>query len=496
MKKYGKSKQTGRFNLSGGLEIIGELNLKGRSTTLNLHSDKYFDVLEEKDILGEFLDRSKVSLINCIRQKSTRRSDDYYHAELFPHFVIFGPTHIKSDDQIIHQFSFTIDDASTVFYDYDAFGIVLNSRPHMERIAEEHNGRRPLKIGEDPHIFYFNGKFEIFSVKTIVGKVSASHRISYKFPGPNGINLKNKIKFNVELSSPKKIEEVTVFIHDFLRFLEVVAGRPQNISDLQFLLPARDDRPVILDVYWCMPPRRSTKSESPAPHPAGVLMQEIFKPGEFGNVLKNWIERNETWRNARIRFSTAFAFQREYCIDRLVGAANMFDILPTSAYPNSVSLGSELIHARDEARGLFNSLENSPERNSILNALGRIGKLTLKNKVRARAAVIIDTYGERFSELELVLYQAVDCRNYYVHGTQGKFDYATNHAQVSFFTNTLEFVFAAADFIECGWDIVAWEKQGPMHAHPFAQYLETYEWELEQLKSLLTTKKTLPFNDR
>ena len=43
----------------------------------------------------------------------------------------------------------------------------------------------------------------------------------------------------------------------------------------------------------------------------------------------------------------------------------------------------------------------------------------------------------------LVTDLAVDCRNFYVHGTPGKFDYGTHSDQPSFFTDTLEF-FAAA----------------------------------------------------
>lgn len=169
----------------------------------------------------------------------------------------------------------------------------------------------------------------------------------------------------------------------------------------------------------------------------------------------------------------------------------MFDILPSSACSPDVTLPNDLELARKEARRLFVLLDDSPQRNSILNALGRIGKPTLKNKVQARAAVVLDAVGHIFPDLELVLYQAVDCRNYYVHGTEGKFDYSTNPSQVAFLTRTLEFVFAASDLIECGWDIKSWMEQGLIRSHPFGEYVEIYSWELDRLKSLLPPPRSL-----
>ncbi len=134
----------------------------------------------------------------------------------------------------------------------------------------------------------------------------------------------------------------------------------------------------------------------------------------------------------------------------------MFDILPASAVPPDVTLPPELIDARLRGRELFGALPDTPERNSVLNALGRIGKSNLKGKIRHRAESILNALGDRFENLMSVVDEAVDCRNHYVHGNPPSYDYASNFLETAaFFTDTLEFVFGASDLMQSGWDIRA-----------------------------------------
>jgi hypothetical protein len=66
----------------------------------------------------------------------------------------------------------------------------------------------------------------------------------------------------------------------------------------------------------------------------------------------------------------------------------------------------------------------------------------------------------------------------------------TTSARSFFFTNTLEFVFAASDLIEAGWDIKAWSEIGTVMSHPFGAYRLTYTRNLEELKALLPASRT------
>ena len=49
-----------------------------------------------------------------------------------------------------------------------------------------------------------------------------------------------------------------------------------------------------------------------------------------------------------------------------------------------------------------------------------------------------------------------------------------------------EFVFAASDLIEAGWDIRSWIMHGTTMTHPFGQYRATYPPALQQLKALIS----------
>ena len=58
---------------------------------------------------------------------------------------------------------------------------------------------------------------------------------------------------------------------------------------------------------------------------------------------------------------------------------------------------------------------------------------------------------------------------------------------MSFFAETLEFVFAASDLIEAGWKIGPWLQQGTSMLHPFGTYCVAYRDSLRALKTLLST---------
>lgn len=490
MEKFKDFRKSGIFKLSSGIEVTGELSLKAGATSLDLYSSTFFDTHQSEDIAGTLHDRSKVSLIGCITVSgpgSGGRGEEQYHfSSVFPHFVLLGDEHITSTDRKIAEVSFAVDDAPSIFYDFDAFGNVINARPHMERIVEaEKEGGRTIEIGEHPHIFYFTGKYDIFSIDTVLGKISATHGISYTSPGPEGIHVRNTIRVNIAFPDEKTVDEAIGSVLDTLRFLEVIAGRPQNIVELALRLASAADEPRNLAAYWCLPPRREKGDESRKPHPADLPLQAGRYPKTFAAVQARWLERHDKWRNARARYATASAHQNRYDTDRLVGAANMFDIMPAAAFPATVTLSLDLEAARDEARAAFKALPSTPERDSVLNALGRIGKPALKRKIRSRVELITSLVGKRFPELELVTDQAVDCRNFYVHGTPGKFDYGTHPDQATFFTDTLEFVFAAADLIEAGWDIAGWIEEGTTMSHPFGRFRVGYAEGLAALKVLL-----------
>ena len=190
-------------------------------------------------------------------------------------------------------------------------------------------------------------------------------------------------------------------------------------------------------------------------------------------------------RQEASRFFSSFEQQQAYGHDRLIACANMFDILPSSALPSDKPLDPELENATTNCRTILRQLPMGEERDSILGALGRIRHPSLKQKIRHRAKVIVERVENHFTDLSLVIDEAVNCRNHYVHGSKPRFDYNRNFQIVVFLTDTLEFVFAASDLLEAGWDIKTWTASGSTLSHPFASYLFDYKNRLKELVALL-----------
>ncbi|MGH9775432.1 MAG: HEPN domain-containing protein [Candidatus Acidiferrales bacterium] len=486
-----KSVLAGEFTLPPGKDVYGELTLSGSKTSLYLRDKEFFSThsIPDQFIKGVLHDLTKVSLIHCITTSGTgsgsRGKERYHFATVFPHFVVSGDRHLAPDQKTIAEVHFVIDDASTLFYDFDAFGFLIDARPFIEEITKANVLQREVAIGPNPEILFFTGKNEIFTVDTVLGRISASHRPTRSLGGPNGVQLNNTIFATIAFKESANLDESILRTSTLLRYFGMLIGRPQNLLKLVLLTKSDQEEPDFLQVYWSMPPNRDPSHEWEKPHPSDVLTDAVRQPEEFSRVLASWLDRQDAWRDARWRFFNCFAEQNHYGPDRLIGSANMFDILPSSAVPAEVPLSKELEAARKVSRGAFLPLRLTPQGGSILDALGRIGKASLKQKVGHRARKIAEAVGDRFPELQLVTDEAVNCRNFFVHGGKPRFDYSSNVDAMSLFTDTLEFVFAASDLIEAGWDVKRWSNVPTTMSHPFARFRVTYATRLRELKALL-----------
>ena len=289
-----------------------------------------------------------------------------------------------------------------LFYDFDAFGSLIDARPHIKRIVNAHARelnianpnapRRKIVTGPNPQILYFTGKTEMVAAETELGRISASHNPGLAFPSPNGVHVKNTITVSIGFKEPLIFEETIARVATVIRYLEILIGRPQSLVGLTLRIRSNKEMPLLLNVYWSMPPKRDASREwrEPHPHPSDVLLSPVQQPQEFSRVLINWLGRENELRPARLRFSESFAEQKHYDINRLIACANVFDILPSSAVPADVPISAELAAAKKVARSKFRSLVPSPERDSVLNALGRVGKSNLKQKIRYRVQRIME----------------------------------------------------------------------------------------------------------
>ena len=193
---------------------------------------------------------------------------------------------------------------------------------------------------------------------------------------------------------------------------------------------------------------------------------------------------------ARVRFATGFEHQRFFSVDRLVGAANMYDILPGSALDVAGPLAEDVAKAKAVARDAFRGLPPSPERASILSALGRLGRPTLRSKIAHRAGIVSGALPTPLTDLDLVVDEAVRCRNHYVHGSTDGLDYVAHADLMTFLTSVLEFLFAASDLIDAGWNIAGWRSRGSVLAHPFNQVLHIWDARVARIKELRAAAAT------
>lgn len=488
MKKKRTNNFLGMYQLPGGQSVVGELQLNGATTSLKLHSDVFLARVEEAAYIeGVTYSGECVTLIDClthgVAQSTSRDGATRYSAEVFPHYVAVGRHHIRTEERCVKAIHFTATDLETLFYDFDAFSTVIDSKSIIDVVLRERRQIRPVETGETPRVLYFTGKDCIANVSTAIGRIAVHHRPFFSCGGPSGVFLKNRIVVTVAPDQPVSFIDAVDRMHDVTTFLSMAAGRTQGLKHIHIsTTESTDSTPIFLNIYPSFRWKRSDKGKQHKPHPGNVPLDPIRNRSEFDAVLFDWIGRQNNWRPARIRYLECMRKANIYGPERLVAAANMFDILPTDALPSALDLPSELAATRDECSARFRVHPDGVDRNSALSALGRLGKPSLPKKVAHRVAIIDSKMGELFPELQFVTSIAVRCRNFFVHGSSTDFDYQKIEPFVPFLTDALEFVFAASDFIDAGWD--AERREASLHGrgHSFARFRAGYDIRLAELR--------------
>ncbi|WCM28145.1 hypothetical protein NDN01_04255 [Sphingomonas sp. QA11] len=475
-------KLSGVFEI-GGRAILGDLTISRGATILYLHDAEFFD-LKMSDlacIRGTLHDRKKVTLLwSTLRSgpgSATYYGDRYTFYEVMPGYVVFGAHHLDVAKPSIDQITFHVDDAESIFYDFDAFGHVIHPTEVIDVVVEANERLIDRKIprGPSPEIAYFAGRIEVVTVTTVFGTVRVRHQLAPPdfMASPRSASIRNFVIVDLIFFEPLHLEQTLDRVISLLRFLELLAGRPQNL-DFTALWTRGEEPRSALNLYWVHSPARRSEWEHRSPHASETLVSAVEDPEGFATVLSRWLENDAARLDARVRFSEGFGAQRRFSISRLVGAANMFDILPKDAFSLPQAIDPKVVEARDQTKNIFKALPDSPERGSILGALGRLGNLTLRERIRQRADLVVRNSKIKFEHMDIVTDEAVKCRNHYVHGSPGSFTYTDHGGVIPFLTCALEFLFVAADLLDAGWDIDRWAKQGSVGAHPFSELV--VEW--------------------
>ena len=482
----GKRSVNGMFSVSTKQKITGSLSLNGEDTVLHLWGDKIedTDTLDGATITGTLENQKKVSLIDCVLTRQERFFDNgsaFHHYKLFPHYVVIGAGYHLPSEKTVSVVSFVIDDAMTLFHDRSAFGLLKVPPDRLNDIAMMKPFEKVQFEEDSPTLAYWTGKTEIFAADTAIGRISACHQPSFQVGGSSGACISNRIVASIEFCDAMNVEDADFEIRKVLRFFHAVLGRPQNLVELHIVEDDAFYRES--DLHLNLYPKHLRSSNILEPHVGDILVDAATDRESFSKLLCAWIVKEKEWYIARSRFASGWARGGKYDGDRIVGAANMFDLLPDDAVPPNTRLKGSLETAVQQSRQLFKKLARGQERESMLNHLGKLKKPSLKEKIRHRSKVISDRIGDSIPCIDEVTDAAVDLRNVYVHGSATSAE-GRNKLQdsISFLTDTLEFVFCASDLVESGWNIESWHKKPKGIGHPFAHYLRAYSEELARFR--------------
>ncbi|GAB2559140.1 ApeA N-terminal domain 1-containing protein [Rhodanobacter koreensis] len=475
MPKGKSTKLYGSFAMAEGRQVFGDIHIQGEATTLTLKDRGYFLTPEDSNhIFGVCGPGRKISCIECHHSSiGMAGGGDAQYIEMFPHFVVVGPEHVDPAAKVITNISFSTTDLNELFFDRNAFGVVLDAGPIMDTVLAGPRKYGPIEVGEWPEVHYYTGQLAAISVDTLIGKIEVGFERTTRLEGPEGPKVKNVRRLSVTPSEPIAFARAIGHIRVLRRFLSVVAGRPQKIKAIRIMTSSGTAKSEPSKVYWSDAPK-GPQGDLPEPSSWARPLDPIKRPEEFSTTIRNWLVREPAMRVARLRFIGCMEKGDIYDIDRIVAAANMFDLLPADASPADVELTPELAAFRDEALKSLSALPQSLDRDRVKGDIGRMVKPSLTHKVLHRWATASKDLPGAFPDMDYVLKQAVKCRNHFVHGGD-RFKYDRAEPFVPFLTQTLEFVFAFADLVEAGWSAKQWWGQGShSDGYPFGQFRRAY----------------------
>lgn len=472
-----------------GQEVWGELVLSGADTKLRLRTDKLPAELSAPEVIhGQLHDFTLVSCIHCVggdmpSQSWNSNGKSSWSWTVFPHQVLSGRSVFNPGADRIRNVWFSVGDIYQIFDDFDSFGTLVAPAAELQSSLPRTIGNRQVPIGTEPRIVYFAGRCVLLEASLSFGKLEVQH---WPIAASNsrGAHINTQMKVHIEFEPAIDLEECLRKVAGIGQFLSLVAGRTQGIEKKEVAMEGRDSNEVPLSLYSSLSPKQANEQDLDTPSWRDMPLDGIRRMDEFRRVTEQWFFSNKH-ALARARLYACREACNHFNVDRLVAAANMFDLTSTLTPTN---VPDKLEKVRDDCLAALRALPRCDDRDSAIMALSRIGAPTLMKKVLSRAAILRGHF--TLEELDKVLRQAVKCRNYFVHGPGDKgFNYVAVEHHVSFFTETLEFVFAAAELIECGWAAGEWRLRPHTGHHWFSRFIADYSRACQQLLSDIETAK-------
>ncbi len=483
--------------------VPGSLMLGGRDTCLQVYDDTprlVFDDTAHRlsgphNIRGRLYDGVQVMLVECYYLNpphlALQLSPDRRISRRFvPRYVLAGRLPCDLSGLAISGIQFSIDDTAALFTDPEAFSYANDSD-----VAGDHDGKPDVSALLDslmsgvqrddrwqrkPVIAVYTGKYEVFSIDTAVGHISARHQLDR----PNAVeffdlHLQHDVQIEVDFGCSLDFKEAVRRTKQVQQFLEVVIGRLQTLTRWQLIV--QDSHTVT--VYETLNAEKRREGSRGTPYYLAVLIQAARNSDHFETVLKNWIRREAEWKPAR-HLAYRYYGKRGLSDDRdLITAATAFEYLP---YPDEVLASS----AEEEA--MIECLRETAKKQDVnkivrdrsLECIGNIKNRNLRQKIHYWVRTLSPSLCAKLPHFQEVAGEAVRWRNYFVHGSQkenDKTDY-TNLDMLVFLTQTLQFLFVVSDLLKSGWQVEEWLTNRGGTPHPLAIFLLNYQNRVEELK--------------
>lgn len=513
MEKYINKTNTGTFKIRD-TDYLGELKLSGKDSMLTIWSDNNATSVIQynlpEQIHGLFNDLQKFTLLNLVSlgirgfsKKADNGDYDSRHSGMIhPHYVLFGDRYVEADECCFEALEFVTSHSTTLFNDYGSFTRVINAKKEIiekllandfvksQELLEEightiSRSSRVVDIGDHPIISIYTGSDEICAFDSPLGRIEINNKPSQTTPSSRGFKVENKVTCTIRFSDLLNFKQANTKIGPLLYLFGLILGEQLDVTEFKLHALSSKEYPDTFDVYECNKYLTESDQESIYSHQRLICVES--NKSEFQTVINTWLQRQDEWQDARWQFFESFN-QTNYTTDRLIKVANLFDIIPEGAYGEKVELATEVAQAKSDCKKILKTLPLSAERNSMLQALGRLGTKSLKDKLQIRVGIINDTTSANLTNIKLVIDHSIDCRNYFVHGGAKikKFDYYNNFGMICFFIDTLEFIYGVSELLDAGWDFENWRSRSPT-GHTFYTYLCNYQENLIELQNL--TKK-------
>ena len=356
-------------------------------------------------IKGKIVDGKKATLINCVVSSSASFGYDeeqFSETKIFPNYIVFGNQWIDPNTEEITEIEYypkDIDCLAAGSRDFGSFhpdvndfqNLIEKKEAQQNKRAEEKGWNLPerpeLKIGTFPCVLYYADNFHIVKVVTDECEIEVSN---YTTSGPGsarGVKIDNQIKLKISLKSPMAFDAMINFLIRIHSFFELCIGKRQEYGPIKLNTKSSDSAYPDLELHWSHANERTTNSKR-ITYPADVLTNFVGKKEEFSILLRNWLKSSKDMAPARNRFGSSF-YAESYGPDRVIGAANMFDLLPFEKAPVTRELDPRTQELVKECKIRFKKIPEGFAREEVLSALGRVGKASLKDKISHRVDILI-----------------------------------------------------------------------------------------------------------